>query len=86
MGNLNSGPLGITPLDTLKVKVYCDGSVRPGEAPPAATCSAILGFADAVSGQTLKQSRVVLAPGTGGYVDLNYEDTLQTLPRQEVIP
>ena len=86
MGNLNSGPVGITAADTVRAKVYCDGSVRPGIAASASTCRATLGFTDTVSGRVLKQSRVMLAPGTGGYLDLNYEDTPQTSPRQEVIP
>jgi hypothetical protein len=34
----------------------------------------------------LKQSRMVIEPGTGGYLDLYYEDTPQTMARQEVIP
>ena len=87
MGNLNSGPVGITPFDTVRVKVYCDGSVRSGEAAAiSAPCSATLGFADSASGRTLKQSRMVLQPGTAGYLDLFYEDTPQTATREEVRP
>jgi hypothetical protein len=85
-GNLNSGPVAITPLDTVRVKAYCDGSAPTGEAAVKTQCTAILGFADAASGRMLKQSRMVIEPGTGGYLDLHYEDTPQTMPRQEVIP
>jgi hypothetical protein len=88
MGNLDSGPVTITPLDTVRVKVYCDGSVRPAAAVVASTgaCSATLGFADLATGRILKESRVALQPGTAAYVDLNYEDTAQISPREEVHP
>jgi hypothetical protein len=85
VGNLDSGPVAITPLDALRVKVYCDGTVRNSESRNSIPCSATLGFADP-SGRMLKLSRMVLEPGTGGYLDLHYEDTPQTMPRQTVIP
>ena len=87
MFNLDSGPVGITSLDTVRAKAYCDGSVRADEsASPVTPCAATLGFVDAASGRTLKTSRVLLQPGTGAYLDINYEETPQTTPRQQVIP
>ena len=79
LGNLFSGPIALTALDTGRLKVYCDGSVRN------TTCDAILSFTDAVTGQVLMQSRVALTPGAGSILDISFRDSSVGLARG-VIP
>ncbi len=79
MTNLLSGPVSLTSLDTARLKVYCDGSVRNPK------CDATLTFTDAATGQSLSQSRVTLFPGTGTYLDIAFRDSITGAPRS-VLP
>jgi hypothetical protein len=84
-GNLDSGPVSLTRGDTGRLKVYCDGSVRVEGTLRFASCQADLAFHD-TNGRLLKQSRLTLAPGTAGFLDLPFDETRSLDRRAVVIP
>jgi hypothetical protein len=84
-GNLDSGPVSLTRGDTGRLKVYCDGSVRVEGTLRFASCQADLAFHD-TNGRLLKQSRLTLAPGTAGFLDLTFDETRSLDRRAVVIP
>ncbi len=80
-GDVDFGLVGLTPLDTLRLGVFCagDGSVTP---PP---CDVTFNFSDA-QGRTLKQSRLILAAGASGWLDLKWSELGASASRVEIQP
>ncbi len=56
------GLLGITSFETARLNAYCDGSVVP------TPCDVVFEFED-LNDRTLKESSVILQPGTSGFLD-----------------
>jgi hypothetical protein len=78
MGQLASGPAFLSRGESARLKAYCDGSVRT-------SCLADFSFHNE-RGTLLKQSRLMLPPGTGGFLDLNFEETNSTDRQVKIIP
>jgi hypothetical protein len=80
-GDVDFGLVGITRFDTLRLGVVCsaDGSVTP------APCDVTFNFSDA-QGRTVKQSRMILAAGAGGSLDLKWSEIGTTASRVEISP
>ena len=80
-GSVDFALVGITQFDTARMGAFCegDGSVTPSP------CSILFEFHDA-AGKTVKQSRLILEPETGGFVDLKYAETGGTGRRVELQP
>lgn len=80
-GDVDFGMVGVTRFDTLRLGVICsaDGSVTP------APCDVTFNFSDA-QGRTIKQSRVILAAGAGGSLDLKWSEIGTTASRVEISP
>jgi hypothetical protein len=82
-GDVDFGLVGLTQLDTLRVGVFCeevDGSVAPSP------CDVTVMYMNA-QGRTVKESRLLLAPETGGFLDLKLSETGGTAAsRTEIHP
>ena len=80
-GDVDFATAGITPNDKMRLGAFCegDGSVMP---PP---CDVTFEFHDQ-QGNTIKQSRLMLQPGTGGFVDLTWLETRSPSRRVEITP
>jgi hypothetical protein len=80
-GDVDFGLVGLTAFDTARLGAFCegDGSVTPSP------CSILFEFHDA-AGKTVKQSRLILAPETGGFVHLRLAETGATARRVEIDP
>lgn len=80
-GDVDFGLAGVTAFDAARLGAVCegDGSVAP------APCDVTAEFHD-MQGKTIKQSRMILQPGTGGYVDLKWQETGSTAMRVEIAP
>lgn len=81
-GDVDFGVTSITPADVARVGASCqegDGSVMP------VPCDVTFEFHD-MQGRTLKQSHVVLQPGTSGFLDLTFAEAGSTDRHGEIDP
>lgn len=83
-GDLDFGPAGITPVDTVRLGAFCpDDATRTGLPPDP--CAVTFQFHD-LRGRLMKQSKITLQPGTGGSLDLRSAEIGSTAGRVEIIP
>ena len=75
----NFGLIGIAGFETARLTAYCDGSVTP------TPCDITFEFHH-ISGRMLKQATVTLQPGTGGFLDLRWQETGSPARRVEISP
>jgi hypothetical protein len=75
---------GITPLDTARLAAYCSADQVSRELPPD-PCDIHFVF-HSVDGRVLKESRMTLQPGTGGFLDLKWVEAAATSRRVEIDP
>lgn len=80
-GDIDFSFTGITAFDKLRLGAVCegDGSVVPSP------CDVTVEFHD-LQGNTIKQSRLTLQPGTAGFVDLSWAETRIPSRRVELQP
>jgi hypothetical protein len=77
-GNVEFGAATLTRSDTARTKAFCDGSVR-------AACDVTISYFDS-NGRPLKESRMILQPGTSGFADLRYSEVGSTDRAVEIRP
>lgn len=80
-GDIDFGMGAISRGDTARLGAFCegDGSVLP------TPCDVVFEFHD-INGRLLKQTTMILQPGTGGVLDLRWQDTGSTARRVEITP
>ena len=83
-GDVDFGLAGITSFDTARLSAFCTDEQIVRDVPPG-PCDVTFEFHD-INGRTLKQSRMTLQPGTGGFLDLRWQETGSPARRVEAPP